>query len=597
MTFSIPDNTVIRHSSSFKAAEGHMGVQGFRGILARACCVCICLVLFACSGENNEDFVAGTPGAEEAVGERLFLETRFAQAFKTFVDGGGTVNDPLPAGDAVLDDTQTIDQPLPGPFAGLTMNCRACHLVDEHVSTPGGGMRTYADFARRSPLPERGDGKSTTPRNAPPLVNASLDRPDGPLFHFDAEFSTLEEVIAETFTGRNFGWLPGQKAEAIQHIAAVVRDDDGTGDLAQQFDGLAYRILFTGTGPAIPEEFRLTSDFRVSVDAGTDQEVFAAVVRVVAAYVKGLQFSGQDDNGNLIRSPFDVFLQINGLPQQPSNNESPLDYSRRLLQLVLTREQNGTLQFVTAHPHTTDGLLQFHPQDFTFGFQELEGLKLFLTEPPTLPLPPGALAEGKIGNCVACHPAPNFTDFKLHNTGVTQREYDSVHGPGQFALLSIPTLAQRQADPQQYLPATHAHPTYQEPFRAMPSATAPLLTDLGLWNIFANADFPAPQEKIRAILCAAHLPQPCPDDSTLLDEALARFKTPGLRDLGHGAPYMHNGQFDTLEDIIRFYIGSAAQARQGTLRNGAGTLQGTALLQADIAPLVAFLKSLNEDYQ
>ena len=577
-----------------------MGVQVFPGILARACFVCICLLLFGFTGENNnedEDFVVGTPGAEEAVGERLFLETRFAQAFKTFVDGGGTVNDPLPAGDAVLDDTQTTGRPLPGPFAGLTMNCRACHLVDEHVSTPRGGMRTYADFARRSPLPERGDGKPTTPRNAPPLVNASLKRPGGPLFHFDAEFSTLEEVIAETFTGRNFGWLPGQKAEAIHHIAAVMRDDNGTGDLAQQFDGLAYRILFTGTDPAIPEEFRLISAFRVSVDAGTDQEIFAAVVRVVAAYVKGLRFSSQDDNGNLIRSPFDVFLQINGLPQQPSNNESPLDYSRRLLQRVQAREQNGTLQMVIANPNTADGLFQFHNQDFTFGLQELEGLKIFLAEPQTLPLPPDALAQGKIGNCVACHPAPNFTDFKLHNTGVTQREYDSVHGLGQFVLLSIPTLAQRQADPQQYLPATHEHPTYQESFRAIPSANNPLLTDLGLWNIFANADFPAPQKKIRAILCAEHLPQPCPDDSTLLDEALARFKTPALRDLGHAAPYMHNGQFDTLGAIIRFYIGSAAQARQGTLRNGAGDLQGIALIQADIAPLVAFLKSLNEDYQ
>ena len=118
-----------------------------------------------------------------------------------------------------------------------------------------------------------------------------------------------------------------------------------------------------------------------------------------------------------------------------------------------------------------------------------------------------------------------------------------------------------------------------------------------MWNIFANPDFPAPQAKIGAILCAEHVPQPCPDDSTLLDEAIARFKTPSLRDLGHSAPYMHNGQFDTLDAIIGFYIGAAAQAREGTLRNSAGALQGIALTQEDIQPLVAFLKSLNEDYQ
>jgi cytochrome c peroxidase len=87
-------------------------------------------------------------------------------------------------------------------------------------------------------------------------------------------------------------------------------------------------------------------------------------------------------------------------------------------------------------------------------------------------------------------------------------------------------------------------------------------------------------------------------DATLLDRAIARFKTPGLRDLSHSAPYMHNGQFATLNDIIGFYIGVSNQARAGTLRNGAIQLQGIALNNpGDVAPLVAFLRSLNEDYQ
>jgi hypothetical protein len=98
------------------------------------------------------------------------------------------------------------------------MNCRACHLVDEHTATQPDFMRTYTDFALRSPIPDRGDGKRTAPRNSPPLVIASLDRPGGTLFHFDGEFSTLEDLIVGTFTVRNFGWLPRQKAEAIQHM-------------------------------------------------------------------------------------------------------------------------------------------------------------------------------------------------------------------------------------------------------------------------------------------------------------------------------------------------------------------------------------------
>jgi hypothetical protein len=324
-------------------------------------------------------------------------------------------------------------------------------------------------------------------------VNASLDRPGGTLFHFDGEFSTLEDLIVGTFTGRNFGWLPGQKAEAIHHIAQVMRGDDGTGPIATMFDGLPYRILFTGDNPAIPDELRLPQEFRVLIGTGTDQEVFNAVVKVVAAYVNGLRFSQTDDAGNLIRSPFDVFLSRNGLPQQPNSGETPFDYSRRLLTLV-----NGLAapQFVTA------GQFTFHTQPFAFGAQELAGLKIFLREPSTPPTAsPAEVTLGQIGNCLACHAAPNFTDFKLHNTGVAQREYDDpAVGPGHvfgsFAALSIPSLATRTAND---LPSTEQHPGASDRFRSIPTAGT-TLTDLGVWNVFANPDMPNPQAKIRAIL-------------------------------------------------------------------------------------------------
>ena len=558
------------------------------------------LLLVGCSGGSKTPAppsiaAAGTPGAEAAVGERLFVETRFAQAFKAHLDAGGHVNDTLPAGDPVMDLSETARPGvgLPGPFTGLTMNCRACHLVDEHVGTPGGGMRTYADFALRSPIPDRGDGKRTAPRNSPPLVNASLDRPGGALFHFDGEFSTMEDLIVGTFTGRNFGWLPGQKTEAIHHIAQVMREDDGSGVIAQQFDGLSFRILFTGANPAIPDELRLPPEFRAFIGFGTDLEIFDAVVKVVAAYVKSLQFSQQEDSGALIRSPFDVFLSLNGLPQEVNGGETPLDYSRRLLTLV-----NGLAspQFVTSNPHRGNGLFQFHAQPFQFGAQALEGLKIFLAEPSAIPPTGPELASGKIGNCLACHTAPNFTDFKLHNTGTTQREYDSIHGAGSFTALVIPNLAARNGNYNGFLPATEVHPNASERFRAIPALTDPALTDLGVWNVFANPDMPNPQAKIRALLCEDQVPCPL-SDAALLDGAIARFKTPGLRDLSHSAPFMHNGQFATLNDIINFYIEVSGQVRAGRLRNGAVQLQGIALTTGNIASLVAFLKSLDEDYQ
>jgi len=578
----------------------HRPHNAYFRVIGKTFLIFLSLLLAGCNGDSSNPplvsvAIAGTSGAEATVGERLFVETRFAQAFKVYLDSGGKVNDVLTVGDPIMDLSETTRPGvgLPGPFAGLTMNCRACHLVDEHVGTPGGGMRAYADFAQRSPLPNRSDGKRTAPRNSPPLVNASLDRPGGGLFHFDGEFSTMEELTAGTFTGRNLGWLPGQKTEAIAHIARVMRGDDGNGVIAQQFDGLSYRMLFTGTDPAIPDELRLPLAFRANIESGSDQEIFDAAVKVVAAYVSQLQFSQEEESGALIRSPFDVFLSRNGLPQEPNSGETPLNYSRRLLTLV-----NGLAspQFVTSNPHRGDGLFQFHAQPFQFGTQELEGLKIFLAEPSATPPTGPELSTGKIGNCLACHAAPNFTDFKLHNTGTTQREYDSIHGVNSFAALTIPTLATRNGNYNGFLPATEVHPNASERFRSIPVLAAPALTDLGVWNVFANPDMPNPQEKIRAILCDEQVPCPL-SDATLLDRAIARFKTPGLRDLSHSAPFMHNGQFSTLNDIIDFYIEVSGQVRAGRLRNGAVQLQGIALTTGDIASLVAFLKSLDEDYQ
>ena len=162
-------------------------------------------------------------------GERLFLETRFAQFFKVFLDGGGDVNDPLPAGDPAVD--KAVNSNLPpdqfadSPFAGQSINCRSCHFVDEigvEEPLPAYGMRTYTDFARRSPVPAREDGHSTTVRNSPPLVNASLPRKRF-FLHFDAEFHTMVDLVKGTLTGRNYGWLSDEIAQAVAHTAKVIR--------------------------------------------------------------------------------------------------------------------------------------------------------------------------------------------------------------------------------------------------------------------------------------------------------------------------------------------------------------------------------------
>ena len=58
----------------------------------------------------------------QALGERLFLDTRFAEYFATHMTG---VNQPLVTGDPVVTEVQTTSGMLPGPFAGQSINCRS----------------------------------------------------------------------------------------------------------------------------------------------------------------------------------------------------------------------------------------------------------------------------------------------------------------------------------------------------------------------------------------------------------------------------------------------------------------------------------------
>ena len=108
-----------------------------------------------------------TPPAD-SIGEALFLDTRFGQFFAANITG---VNTPLATGDPVVAEVQTPNGPLPGPFAGQSINCRSCHFVTEFQGVSGAGNRTYADFTTRSPIPRpQPNGFDHTPRNAMQIV-------------------------------------------------------------------------------------------------------------------------------------------------------------------------------------------------------------------------------------------------------------------------------------------------------------------------------------------------------------------------------------------------------------------------------------------
>jgi cytochrome c peroxidase len=319
---------------------------------------------------------------------------------------------------------------------------------------------------------------------------------------------------------------------------------------------------------------------RLDVTTATDEQIVDDISNLVAQYMYGLLFK-QDENGNYYASPYDVFLRVNHLPTQPRAGETDLQYSQRLYQLVVSLS-NPT--FVDG----TYGSFQYHAQPFAFGATELAGLKIFLASAT------GATdGTQHAGNCIACHAAPNFTDFSFHNTGVAQEEYDAANGAGAFAALAIPTLAVRNQNFNLYMPVTPTHPNATENFRHPAVAGSPQFADLGLWNVYMNPDYPNPQTDLTSVICAIN--QNCAIDQGLAT-TIAQFKTPTLRDLEDSAPYFHNGSKLKFTDVVQFYIASSQLARQGLLRNPPPEFQNMSISQSDVAALAAFLASLTEDY-
>jgi len=269
----------------------------------------------------------------DPIGEALFLDTRFSEFFAANMTG---VNNPLASGDPVVAQVQSLNGPLPGPFAGQSINCRSCHFVTEFEGVTGGGNRTYADFTTRSPIPRtQANGFDHTPRNAMQMVDSFTSR-SGPVFlHFDGEFASGQDLVIGTMTGRNFGWLPSQYSQAIAHIARIIREDDGSGQLAaDRLDGLSYAVIFKGTDPRITSDIRLPASQRIDVTTATDAQIVNEIALCIATYMQDLLFK-RDVYGRYIGSPYDNFLRVNQLPQQPLAGESKTAYNQRLYREVL----------------------------------------------------------------------------------------------------------------------------------------------------------------------------------------------------------------------------------------------------------------------
>jgi cytochrome c peroxidase len=152
----------------------------------------------------------------------------------------------------------------------------------------------------------------------------------------------------------------------------------------------------------------------------------------------------------------------------------------------------------------------------TLSAQALEGEKIF---------------QGK-GGCIECHGGPLFTDNAVHNTGVPQVDIASPYSD-----------------------------------RELDCATTPgdCTLDLG------GTPPPVPPE-----CTGTNPPLGCEDKPP---PNTAFINTPQLRDLKNTAPYMHNGKFATLEQVVRFY-------------DTQSTIRPLNLEDDEVDALVAYLESL-----
>lgn len=160
-----------------------------------------------------------------------------------------------------------------------------------------------------------------------------------------------------------------------------------------------------------------------------------------------------------------------------------------------------------------------------------------------------ALFEGRAG-CAQCHfttgDRPALTDFEFHNSGVAWD--DARHEPDADTTTGLARKALR-AHIRKHIDGTEAA-----------AAALEALMDGGREGI----------------------------SKTGADRR--KFKTPTLRDVARRGPYMHNGRFETLEEVVRYYAtGCGADPKKDE------RLKPFAATAADIEDLVAFMESLTGD--
>ncbi len=149
---------------------------------------------------------------------------------------------------------------------------------------------------------------------------------------------------------------------------------------------------------------------------------------------------------------------------------------------------------------------EFHPFTSKFDYYQKGQVQLTAEELQGL----GLFNNATKGNCSACHPSstadgvtpPLFTDFTYDNIGMPRNTSMAVNNDST-TLSYVPTNSD-----------DGIHKFY----------------DLGLCGPFTR------------------------EVDTALSDYCGMFKVPTLRDIALTAPYFHNGKFNTLQDVVGFYV-------------------------------------------
>jgi cytochrome c peroxidase len=160
---------------------------------------------------------------------------------------------------------------------------------------------------------------------------------------------------------------------------------------------------------------------------------------------------------------------------------------------------------------------------------------------------------GRAG-CAECHSGPMFTDYGFHNIGVPQTgQYPPATDDGRYDAIG----GKEGTD--------HIESVTKNIFnRGGDFSDDPSDTNIG------------------------HLtfPTPAPDSTK------GQFKTPSLRNVGRTAPYMHNGVYQTLWDVVNHYNFGGSTGPYSGRKDPA--LAPLLLTDAELGDLVEFLRALDD---